>query len=145
MTYVTNIVIWAVILIGFLIIEGATAQLVTIWFAAGALAALVTAALHGKLWLQFVIFIAVSVVALLVTRPLVKKITDKKQSRLNADNCIGKTAVVTETIDNIQATGAVKVNGILWTARSSDDSVIEEGKTVTIEKIEGVKVIVKEI
>lgn len=138
------IILWAVALVLLLIVEGATAQLVTIWFAAGALVALIAALFGAPLWLQVALFIIVSGVTLAATRPLVKKITKRKAQALNADRCIGETAVVTETIDNIRATGAVKVGGVVWTARSSDGSVIEEGKTVTVEKIEGVKAIVKE-
>jgi membrane protein implicated in regulation of membrane protease activity len=139
------VIIWAVALVVLLAIEGATAQLVTIWFAAGALVALIAAALHAPIWLQAVLFIVVSGVTLVATRPLVKNITKRKTQSLNADRCIGETAVVTEDIDNIQATGSVKVGGIVWTARSSDGEKIEKGKNVIIEKIDGVKLIVKEI
>lgn len=135
---------WAIALVVLLIIEGATAQLVTIWFAAGALAALIATFCGAKLWLQITLFIVVSGVTLAATRPLVKKITHAKAQPLNADRCIGETAVVTETIDNISGKGAVKVGGIVWTARSEGGEIIEEGKNVVIEKIEGVKVIVKE-
>ncbi len=138
------IILWAVALVLLLIVEGATAQLVTIWFAAGALVALIAALFGAPLWLQVALFIIVSGVTLAATRPMVKKITKRKAQALNADRCIGETAVVTETIDNIRASGAVKVGGVVWTARSSDGSVIEEGKTVTVERIEGVKAIVKE-
>ncbi|MBR0112816.1 MAG: NfeD family protein [Clostridia bacterium] len=139
------IVIWAVALVVLLAIEGATAQLVTIWFAAGALAALIAAALHAPIWLQVVLFVVVSGITLVATRPLVKKIVKRKTQPLNADRCIGETAVVTEEIDNIRATGAVKVGGVVWTARSSGGEIIEKDKNVVIEKIEGVKLIVKEI
>ena len=139
------IVFWAVALVVLLAIEGATAQLVTIWFAAGALTALIAAALHAPVWLQAVLFIVVSGVTLVATRPLVKKITKRKSQSLNADRCIGETAVVTEDIDNVLATGAVKVNGVVWTARSAGGEKIEKDKKVIIEKIEGVKLIVKEI
>ncbi|MBR6334548.1 MAG: NfeD family protein [Clostridia bacterium] len=90
-------------------------------------------------------FVVVSGVTLAATRPLVKRITGKKKQALNADRIIGSTAVVSETVDNLKGTGCVKVSGVPWTARSADDSVIETGKSVSVEKIEGVKVIVKEI
>lgn len=136
---------WAVALVVLLVIEGATAQLVTIWFAAGALAALIASLAGSQLWLQFLLFVVVSAVMLIATRPLVRKITGKKAEPLNANRCIGQVAVVTETVDNLNATGLVKVGGTVWTARSSDGSVIEQGKNAVVEKIEGVKVIVKEI
>ncbi len=137
-------IFWAVALVALLIVEGATAQLVTIWFACGALAALIAAIFGAKLWLQVTLFIVVSGVTLAATRPLVKKVTKRKSTPLNADRCIGQTAIVTQKIDNVMGTGEAKVSGTVWTARSADDSVIEEGKTVSVEKIEGVKLIVKE-
>ena len=139
-----DVIFWAVALVAFLIIEGATAQLVTIWFAAGALASLLAGIFKAPVWLEFVLFVAVSAVMLAVTRPLVRKMTKKNAQATNADRCIGEIAVVTEKIDNINGSGTVKVNGIQWTARSSDGSIIEAGENVIVEKIEGVKLIVKE-
>ena len=138
------VILWAVALVAFLIIEGATAQLVTIWFAAGALVSLIAAVLKAPVWLQVVLFVGVSAVTLFATWPIVKKIRNRKAENLNADRVIGQTAVVTETIDNIEGTGSVKIDGVVWTARTADQSRIESGKLVIIEKIEGVKVIVKE-
>ncbi len=137
------LIFWIVLLVVLIIIEAVTAQLVTIWFAAGAAAALVAELCGLEQWLQWVIFIAVSAVALVATRPLVKKITNKTVQPTNADRCIGQTAVVTEDIVNIDARGRVNVNGITWTARSSDGSVIKKDERVTVEKIEGVKLIVR--
>lgn len=137
------LIFWIVLLVVLIIIEAVTAQLVTIWFAAGAAAALVAELCGLEQWLQWVIFIAVSAVALVATRPLVKKITNKTVQPTNADRCIGQTAVVTEDIVNIDARGQVNVNGITWTARSSDGSVIKKDERVTVEKIEGVKLIVR--
>ena len=137
------LIFWIVLLVVLIIIEAVTAQLVTIWFAAGAAAALVAELCGLEQWLQWVIFIAVSAVALVATRPLVKKITNKTVQPTNADRCIGQTAVVTEDIVNIDARGQVNVNGITWTARSSDGSVIKKDEYVIVEKIEGVKLIVR--
>lgn len=137
------LIFWIVLLVVLIIIEAVTAQLVTIWFAAGAAAALVAELCGLEQWLQWVIFIAVSAVALVATRPLVKKITNKTVQPTNADRCIGQTAVVTEDIINIDAKGQVNVNGVTWTARSSDGSVIKKDERVTVEKIEGVKLIVR--
>ena len=138
----TPIIVWIAMLVVFIVIEAATAQLVTIWFAAGALAALITALAHGPIALQVVVFVVVSIVALIATRPLVRKITNTKEARLNADRCIGQTAVVTEEINNIDGTGMAKTDGKVWTARSADGSVIPEGAQVKVDKIEGVKLIV---
>ncbi len=137
------IIMWAVALVLLLIVEGATAQLVTIWFAAGALVALIAAALKAPLWLQIALFVVVSAITLVATRPIVRKITNRKAENLNAERIVGRQAIVTERIDNLEGTGAVKVDGLIWTARSADDSVLEQGSHVTIEKIEGVKAIVR--
>lgn len=139
------LIFWIVLLIILIVVEAITAQMVTIWFAAGAVAAIVAELLGAQVWLQWVAFIVVSVIALVVTRPLVRKLTKTKVQPTNADRCIGQIAVVTEKIDNIAAKGQVSVNGTVWTARSSDGTVIEENEKVTIEKIEGVKVIVNKI
>ena len=136
-------IFWIVLLVVLIIVEPVTAQLVTIWFAAGAAAALIAELCGLQQWLQWVIFIAVSAVALIATRPLVRKVTNKTVQPTNADRCIGQTAVVIEDIDNIEGKGQVHVNGVTWTARSSDGSVFRKDERVTVEKIEGVKLIVK--
>ncbi len=139
--------VWLGILVAAIVLEIATTQIVSIWFAVGALAAFI-ATLAGvqQLWIQIVIFVVVSAIAVIATRPLVKKIINKKAEPTNADMVIGKTGVVTETIDNLAPTGVVKVNGSVWTARSADNTVIEAGEKVIIREISGVKLIViKEI
>lgn len=133
---------WIVMLVAFVIIEALTAQLVTVWFAVGSVAALIAQMLGAEVWLQWLIFVAISAVVLAATRPFVKKITKQKAQPTNADRCIGQTAVVTEKIDNIAGKGAVKVNGIVWSARSESGNIIEEDTTVTVTKIDGVKLIV---
>ncbi len=145
MPEISMLIFWVVLLVGLIVVEAVTAQIVTIWFAVGAVAAIVAELLGAQIWLQWVIFIAVSVVALVATRPLVRKLTKTKVQPTNADRCIGKVAVVTEEIDNISAKGQVSVNGTVWTARSADGSVIPKDEKVKIEKIEGVKVIVNRI
>ena len=134
---------WIAVTIVFVIIEVATTQLVTIWFALGGIAALIACTLKAELYIQIIIFAVVSTLALVLTRPLVKKLDKKEFSPTNADRNIGKSATVTETINNIAGKGAVSVGGNIWTARSSDGSVIEKDTIVTVEKIDGVKLIVK--
>ncbi len=138
-----SVVIWVVALILFSVIEAVTVQLVSIWFAAGALAALIADLLGAGVTVQFVVFLAVSIICFIVTRPLVKKFSTSKIQSTNADRCIGETAVVVEEIDNVNAKGQVKVNGNIWTARSETDEVIAEGEKVTVLKLEGVTLIVK--
>lgn len=137
------LIFWIVLLVVLIVVEAVTAQLVTIWFAAGAAAALIAELCGLQQWLQWVIFITVSVIALIATRPLVKKATKSTMEPTNADRCIGKTAVVTEDIINIEGKGQVHVNGITWSARSADGSVFKKDEHVTVEKIDGVKLIVK--
>lgn len=139
----TMLIFWIVLLILLIVVEAVTAQMVTIWFAAGAAAAIVAELFNAQVWLQWVVFIAVSAVALVATRPLVRKLTQTRVQPTNADRCIGQIAVVSEDIDNIAGKGQVNLNGTIWTARSSDGSVIGKGEKVTVEKIEGVKLIVK--
>ena len=138
-----HVIFWIVALVIFLVVEAVSVGLVSIWFAAGALAALICAALHGPVWLQAVWFVVVSGVTLILTRPLVKKYVTAKSVATNADRNIGRSAVVTEKIDNLAGTGTVKLDGVLWTARSMNDEPIEEGVTVVIREIQGVKVLVE--
>ncbi len=139
-----TIIFWVVALVVFLIVEAVTAGLVSIWFVFGSLVALICAALGAAIWLQIFWFVIVSVATLVLTRPLVKRYVDSRSVATNADRNIGRTAVVTERIDNLAATGAVQLAGVVWTARSTDDAVaIEPGTHVTVRAIEGVKLIVE--
>ena len=126
-------IFWIAALIFFIIVEAATVGLASIWFAIGAVAALICALLRGPVWLQVVWFLAVSVATLILTRPLVKKYMKGKVEPTNADRNIGRTAPVVERIDNLAGTGAVKIDGVTWTARSADDRLtIEVGTLVTV-------------
>ena len=137
-------VFWLISMIALFIVEAATVNLVTIWFAFGALAALVTSLLGGELWLQIVIFIAVTIITLIPTRKLAKKYFGKNRHQAtNADMVIGQLCTVSEDIDNINAHGAVRCMGKEWSARSQDGEKIAAGETVTAVAIEGVKLIVK--
>lgn len=137
------LIFWVVMLVVLLVVEAVTAQMVTIWFAAGAAAAIVAEILGAQVWLQWIVFVAVSAVALVATRPLVRKLTKTRVQPTNADRCIGQTAIVVEEINNIEGKGQVHVNGMVWTARSSDGSTFKKDERVTVEKIDGVKLIVK--
>lgn len=133
---------WIIAAVFFLVVEGITVGLTSVWFALGALAAMVCALLDAPVWLQIVVFILVSGVSLYFTRPIVKKYVNGKVQPTNADKIIGTECRVTETIDNISGTGAVYVDGKTWTARSENDEIIPQGELVTTVRIEGVKVIV---
>lgn len=137
-------VIWLILFAVFVIAEIATAgQLVSIWFCFGSLAAAFAAMAGGSFGIQAVIFLAVSIVLLILTKPLVKKLHGKIEVT-NAGAVIGEQGIVIEKIDNIEGTGAVKVLGKIWSARSSDENiVINEETKVKILDIQGVKVIVE--
>ena len=142
-----NYMIWvwlgAVVLFG--AAEALTAGLVSIWFVAGAVAALLAAVLGAELTVQVVLFVLVSAIALAATRPLVRKLTAKKAVPTNADRVLGTAAKVTETIDNENSAGAVYADGKTWTARSVDGSVIPAGEQVRVKRMEGVRLFVEKI
>lgn len=134
--------VWLVALIGLLILEAATVQLVAIWFMGGALAAMVASLCGLSVIWQIVLFVVFSGLSLIILRPLLANKLRTRQVPTNADMVIGKTAVVLETIDNLQSTGRVKVSGLDWAARSYDNSIIQPGAKVGVCAIDGVKLIV---
>ena len=134
---------WLIGMAVLLLIEAAVPGLVSIWFALGALAALLATLCGASGPIQIVLFVLVSLAALVVTRPLVKKYVNAKVQHTNADRILGQECVVTEQVDNLAGTGEISVDGKRWTARSSDQEVIPQGSRVTVERIEGVKAIVK--
>ncbi len=139
-------VVWLIAMIVLLAVEAVVPGLISIWFALGALAALISALLHAPLWLQIVWFLAVSIIALALTRPLAKKYINSRAQPTNADMLIGKECIVKESIDNISGTGSVSVSGKVWTARTeSDEMKAQEGSRAVVVRIEGVKLIVKPI
>ena len=136
------IVIWIGAIVVFGIAEAATAGLVSIWFVGGSVAALIVAAFGGPLWLQFVLFLLVSIALLIATRPLARK-TREKVVPTNADRVLHHDARVTETIDNGRAAGAVYIDGKTWTARSEDGTVLAKDTMVEVVRMEGVKLFVR--
>ena len=138
-------IFWLVLMILFLVAEGATAAITTIWFAVGALAAMLAAFFGAELWLQITLFVVVSVGMLLALRPLLKKYITPKKLRTNVDSVIGSQGLVLEPIDNLAGTGRVKLGGMEWSARSENGEPIETGTIVKVEKIEGVKVFVSTV
>ena len=137
-------VIWLVAMVILLVVEAMVPGLISIWFAIGALAALISALFHAPVWLQLVWFFAISILTLVLTRPFVKKYVNSRVTPTNADVVIGKDAVVTERIDNLHAQGAVMLDGKVWTARTEKEQVtVEAGETVRVLRIEGVKLIVE--
>ena len=139
-----ELIIWLVLLIVFIAVEAATLGLVCIWFAGGALIALIVAALKGPVWLQLVLFLITALVLLIFTRPVAVKYFNKDRVKTNVGSIIGKQGIVTAEIDNLQATGKVAVSGQEWTARSIEEGIIiPEGAVVQVEAVSGVKLMVR--
>ena len=137
--------VWLAAMIVLLIVEGMAPGLVCIWFAFGALAAMISAMLKAPIWLQVVWFLVVSAVSLLLTRPLARKYVNSRTVPTNADMAVGQDCVVTEAIDNVLGTGAVSVGGKVWTARMlTADGKAPKGAVLRVVRIEGVKLIVEE-
>lgn len=135
--------IWLGLMIAFLVVEAACPiHLVSIWFAAGALVASLTAVLGAATWLQVTLFILVSGGLLALLWPLVRKYLNPKLTSTNVDAIIGSCGLVTVAIDNIEAAGQVKLGGMVWTARSTTGDPIPEGTRIRVDRIEGVKVYV---
>ena len=137
------IISWLAAVIILSVAEAVTCQLISIWFAVGGVAAFIAAVSGAGLYTQLAIFSAVSLICLILTRTFAKKLLDNKIIPTNSDSLIGRVFSVYQTIDNNSQTGQIKVNDVVWTARSGDESVIKEGEHVMIEKIDGVKLIVK--
>lgn len=135
--------LWFALLLLFSIGEAVTVGLTCVWFAIGALGALLCALAGGNMWLQIGVFLALSGLTLALVRPLAKKFLAPGYSATNADRVIGREAVVTQTIDNLRGQGQVNIAGQTWTARSQDNTVIPEGTLVLVLRIEGVKVFVQ--
>lgn len=138
-------IIWLVLMVVFLIVEASTVVMMSLWFAAGSLIAMVTALLGGPVWLQIVLFLAVSGVLLACLRPVVRRHVTPKIKATNVDAIVGSQGYVTADIDNLAATGQVKLGGMEWTARSADGGKIPAGTLVQVQRIEGVKAFVAEV
>ena len=137
-------IIWLALFVVLIVFEAVTTGLFTIWFAGGALIAFVLSLFSGiSIWIQLTVFIVVSVVLLLCTRPALIRLMEKRKLKTNVETIPGKTAIVAEKIDNLNSTGSVEINGLSWTARSDDGQIISVGSTVEVLRVEGVKVIVK--
>ena len=135
-------IIWLAIMIVFLLVEAATVGMVSLWFAGGALVAMIASLLGGKLWLQLVLFGAVSAILLIALRPVTKRFFTPNLTPTNVNSVIGKEGFVTVAINNYTAVGTVKLGAMVWSARSTDGSPIPEGELVRVDKVEGVKVFV---
>ena len=136
-------IFWLITFVVLLIIEIITLGLTTVWFALGAIAAFLAAYVGAGVAIQVVVFLIVSILLLIVTRPLVMKHFNQKRERTNAESLIGQKAVVIEKIDPIHGVGRVEVNGMEWSAKTEESGEIEKDTIVSIKGIQGVKLIVE--
>lgn len=140
-----NVFVWLLLFVLFLVAEGSTVTMISLWFAVGSLAAMITALLGGSLWLQLGVFLVLSAALLAALRPLVRRYIKPKVTATNVDSVVGSSGYVTERIDNLAASGQVKLGAMPWTARSTDGAPIEVGTLVKVERIEGVKAFVSPV
>jgi len=136
-------VLWLIIVVVLGIIEAASFNLITIWFALGAVVAMICSYFDIPFIYQVVIFIISSALLLYFTKPIVKNYLNVRREKTNADRISGEKGIVVEKIDPVNGTGQVKIGGQIWTARSVNNEVIELNELVNIEEISGVKVFVK--
>lgn len=146
MSGVLYIVCWLLLAAIFVVIEIISLGLTTIWFAGGAFIAALAALAGGNLVVQVILFAVVSIVLLVVTRPVAKKYLDSKTEKTNAEALIGQKAMVLDEVNNLMQTGRAKINGMEWTARSKeDDVIIPAGEQAEIVEIQGVKLILEKL
>ena len=138
-------IFWLAMIVVAVVVEAMTNQLGSIWFVLGGIAALIANLCGAPLYVQWILFVVVSAIALVCTRPLVRKLTHFRRQDTNAGRCVGQIAVVTQEINNTAAAGQAKVLGSIWTARSARGTVIPAGTEVVVRAIEGVKIIVEEL
>lgn len=135
-------VVWLILMVVFLVVEACSVSLVSIWFAAGSLGALIAAMCNAELWVQITVFLGLSAALLACMRPFVKRFIKPKITATNADSIIGSEGFVTEDIDNLSARGQVKLGGMFWSARSTSGDPISKDTKIKVDRIEGVKVFV---
>lgn len=138
-------IMWLIVLAVLLVIELVTVGLVTVWFAVGALVAFLISLAADNLILQLAAFLVVSILMLIFTRPVLARLINGRRAKTNVDSVIGTVCIVTEEIDNLKETGTVRFNGLEWTARSSENTVIAAGAKVKVSSVSGVKVFVEEV
>ena len=142
----TAAICWFVLMVVFLVAEAACPfHLISVWFAAGSLAAIVVSLLGGPIWLQVTLFLVVSGALLIALWPFVKKFLNPKVIKTNVDALIDSRGYVTADIDNMAARGQVKLGAMEWTARSTSGDPIPSGTLVKVDRIEGVKAFVSEV
>lgn len=143
MNQTTELLLWGVFALIFLLAEALTPQLLSIWFSFGALVALAAAALSLPFWLQILVFLLASIAAVFAMRPLSRKFRIKSEERLNANRIIGRHGIVVQAIDPAKNEGLIRIDGAVWSAKSEGEEVVSEGVRVKVLRIEGVRAVVR--
>ena len=138
-------ILWLAAVVAFGLLEAVTVSMVSLWFVGGALAAMIAQLLGAGPWMQIIVFVVVSAGLLACLRPFVKKFVSPRRTATNTDAVLGREAIITETVDNLRATGTLKLDGKEWTARSAAGETLEVGTVVKIVKLEGVKLYVEPV
>ena len=136
---------WLAAMIVFGLAEAATVNMVSIWFVGGALCAMIAQLLGGGVWLQITVFLIVSGILLASLRSFVRKFVQPRKTATNSDMALGREAYLTETADNLMETGALKLDGKVWSVRSASGEVIPAGTLVKVVKLQGVKLYVEPV
>lgn len=139
-----TVLVWLAIAVVLGILEAATVTLVSIWFAVGAVAAMIPAYLGAQIWIQILVFLLVSALCFIYTRPFFKKIVRVKKQPTNVDGLIGQEGVTTEAVENLKCCGKVFISGLTWSARSENNQPIPQGAVVIVKRIEGATLVVEE-
>ena len=138
-------IMWIVAIIVFSVAEAVTYQLVSIWFAAGSVGALIAYFFGADMAVQLVVFVVISAILVLALRPVSLKLLTPKGLKTNVDSVIGQKAIVSEDIDNVKGEGCVKLRGMVWSARSDNNQPIKKDSVVTVKDVKGVKLIVSDL
>lgn len=136
-------IVWLIAAIVFGILELITTSIFSIWFVFGAVVAMITALFNAPVLFQIIVFIVVSAVSLLFTRPLAAKYLNSKTIKTNVDSLVGRTLIAKTEINNLKMSGKADLDGTTWIVVSDDDSVIAAGEEIEVVKVEGAKLIVK--
>lgn len=137
--------LWLVAVVGFIILEAVTYQMISVWFVLGAIGGLIASLCGLNFSWQMGIFLAISIILLATLRPISMKLVKKQDFKSNAEGLIGKSVLITEEVSNIEGTGQGKINGMMWSVRGTTDAPIAVGEIAKIKKIEGVKLIVENV
>lgn len=138
-----TIIVWLAGIIAFVILEAVTYQMICIWFALGSLGGLIAKMAGASFNIQMTVFLVISIICLICLRPLSKKLVKREEVKTNVDSLIGKEVLITKEVDNLHEKGEGRINGMVWTVRSMDNTPITENEIAIVEEVKGVKLIVK--